>query len=139
MDKTNEPFEDYFDPNTHPSPPDSDYDLSNRNSDDKSLQEKKSLFKGSLTDVDSWIKHEEFRLKKLNEDSERALREDNARKAFIFSSIWASLIGFIILVRSFFPKVFIMNENEYMATLGTLSITILTYYLVVIKYLFSRK
>jgi len=130
-------FEEYFDPNIFPSPPD-EYFISD-NLDQQSLQEKDSLFKGPLNDVESWIKHEEFRLKKLNQDSERELREDNAKKAFRFSSIWAGLIGFIILARSFFPTFFVMNENEYMATIGTLSITILTYYLVVIKYLFSRK
>lgn len=136
-DKNKLDYEKYFNPNISPSPPVVKTEKSFL--DKKSLKEENLLFKGPLSDIDSWIKHEEFRLKKVNEDSERELREDNAKKAFIFSSSWAFLIAVVIMCKSFFSEKFIMSENEYIATIGTLSITILTYYLVVIRSLFSKK
>lgn len=54
--------------------------------------EQNELFGGDLSNIDEWIRHEEFRLKKKKEDSERKLREENAKKAFWFSSIWATFV-----------------------------------------------
>lgn len=129
-------FEDYFNPDIDPSP--IDFEDNSNVSDDKSLAEEKYLFQGKLNNVDAWLKHEQFRLRRSNEDSERKLREENASKAFKFSSCWAVLIALIIICRAVFPTYFVMSENEYIATIGTLSITILTYYLLVVKFLFTK-
>ena len=136
LDIENFDFEDYFNPEIDPSP--IEFDDDSDVSDKKSLEEEKYLFQGKLNDLDVWLKHEHFRLRRSNEDSERKLREENARKAFIFSSCWAALIALIIIAKAVFPCYFVMSENEYIATIGTLSITILTYYLLVVKFLFTR-
>lgn len=109
------------------------------NADLKSDKEEEALFNTDPSTFDEYMRHEEFIIRKLNNQSERKLREENANKAFNFSLGWAGFIGFIILMKSFFPSKFVMTEAEYLATIGTLSITILTYYLVVIRYLFYKK
>ncbi|QWT88164.1 hypothetical protein KBP46_10180 [Chryseobacterium sp. PCH239] len=88
----------------------------NTPNDIKSKKEKISLFGGEMTDIDVFIKHEEFRLKffefKLKKKTqvrenkskykdrknERKLRKENAKKAYIFSVIWAAFIAFFILL-----------------------------------------
>lgn len=112
-----------------------------------SEKEKEALFgqfNGGFSDIDVWIKHEEFRLKfeefklkKDNEDSERKLREDNAKLAFKFSAVWAGFIAFIIFSHAVFPS-FKLTETEFLTVIGTLTASILIYYLYVVKYLFYR-
>lgn len=95
---------------------------------------------------DIWIKHEEFRLKKANSDSERELREKNAKLAFEFAKHWAIFIGLFILLHGFnnaticiFSLSFNITETEFMFVCGTLTASILIFYLTVIKNLFPNK
>jgi hypothetical protein len=121
-------------------------DVVENKADQQSTNEKKALFSynGDFTDIDIWIKHEEFRLrvkefnlKKQNEDSERILREKNAVLAFKFSAVWACFIGIIILLHAMFLY-FKLTETEFLTVIGALTTSILIYYLFVIKYLFYR-
>lgn len=119
------------------------FSKANTSSTDKNVNEQSNLeqnylFDGKLDNIEEWLQHEEFRLKKKNQDSERALREENAIKAFYFSIGWAVFVCFIIICKSFSLWGVQLNQTEFLATIGTLSITILTYYLVVIKYLFPN-
>jgi hypothetical protein len=99
--------------------------------------EQKELFDGDLSNIDEWIRHEEFRLKKKKEDSERDLREDNAKKAFWFSSIWACFIGLFIMFHGFEQiNTFKVTETEFIFVCGTLTTSILVFYLIVLKNLF---
>ena len=50
--------------------------------DDKATREA-SFFNGDLTDADVFLKIERFKLQKQNEDSERTLREKNAKLAYM--------------------------------------------------------
>ncbi|CAD0220438.1 hypothetical protein [Chryseobacterium sp. JV274] len=120
------------------------------------------------TDSRDFIKHEELRLKVLefklkkktqlkeshskfkDKKNERRLRKENAKKAFWFSSIWAVFIAFFILLHGFkvfkipllFKTVeleFKISETEFMFVCGTLTASILIFYLTVIKNLFPNK
>lgn len=104
---------------------------------DNSTKEQQTLFQGNLDKLDDWIKYEEFRLEKRDKESERDLRRKNAHRSFWFSLGWASFIGIFITIKGF-HKSFSFSETEYLATIGTLSVTILTYYLVVVKSLFPN-
>ncbi len=102
--------------------------------------EEKELFlfpKIQIENIKDWLDHEHFRLKKRNEESERALREDNAKKAFWFSVGWAIFIAFVVLIKLVWSEA-CLNETEYIATITTLSVTILTYYMVVVRHLFHK-
>lgn len=104
------------------------------------ITEQNVLFGGDLNNIDEWIKHEEFRLKKKKEDSERVLREENAQKAFWFSVVWAGFIVAFILLHGFKDLTcFSVTETEFLFVCGTLTTSLLAYYLLVIKYLFYRK
>lgn len=116
----------------------------------------------------NFIKHEEQRLKVLefklkkktqlkeshskfkDKKNERRLRKENAKKAFWFSSIWAVFIAFFILLHGFkgfkIPLIFRtidlefkISETEFMFVCGTLTASILIFYLTVIKNLFPNK
>ncbi|RLJ33849.1 hypothetical protein CLU97_3338 [Chryseobacterium sp. 7] len=120
------------------------------------------------TDSSNFIKHEELRLKVLefklkkktqlkeshskfkDKKNERKLRKENAKKAFWFSSIWAVFIAFFILLHGFkdfkIPLIFKtihlqfkITEAEFMFVCGTLTASILIFYLTVIKNLFPNK
>ncbi|SIQ69850.1 hypothetical protein SAMN05880574_12146 [Chryseobacterium sp. RU37D] len=122
----------------------------------------------SLQDFKNFQKHEEFRLKVLefklrkktqlkeshskfkDKKNERRLRKENAKKAFWFSSIWAVFIAFFILLHGFkeikvpmFLSIieikFSITETEFMFVCGTLTASILIFYLTVIKNLFPNK
>ena len=99
--------------------------------------EQNELFGGDLSNIDEWIRHEEFRLKKKKEDSERQLREENAKKAFWFSSIWAVFVAFFIMCHGLEQiNFFKIKETEFMFVCGTLTTSILIFYLTVIRNLF---
>ena len=105
-----------------------------------SKKENDYLFKGDLSDLNSWLVHEEFRLKKKNQKSERKLREDNAKKAFYFSIGWAVFIAVFILLHSFEQvNYFKITPTEFMFVCGTLTTSILVFYLTVIRNLFPTK
>lgn len=106
--------------------------------DDKAAKEA-LFFNGDLSDADIFLKIERFKLKKQNEDSERKLREKNAKLAYKFSKNWAIFIGCLIIVYGFIPRTcFKLSQTEFLFVIGTLTASILTYYLLVIKYLFYR-
>jgi len=105
--------------------------------DEKAKQEE-SFFAGDLADIEVFLKYEKFKLQKLHEDSERKLREKHAKKAFKFSAWWAGFVGLIILLHAS-NRYFILKETEFLFVIGSLTASILTYYLLVIKYLFYRK
>lgn len=115
-----------------------------------------------------WIEHEESRLKyrefklkknvqtqeaisKLQDsDNERELRKENAKKAFLFSSTWAIFIGCFVLLHGLkgisIPflrdKIIIdfkITETEFIFVCGTLTASVLIFYLTVIKNLFPNK
>lgn len=99
--------------------------------------EQNDLFGGDLSNIDEWIRHEEFRLKKKKEDSERKLREENAKKAFWFSCAWTTFVGFFIMFHGFEQvNYFKIKETEFMFVCGTLTTSILIFYLTVIRNLF---
>jgi len=114
--------------------------------DKKSIVEEDFLFSGGLDDLDAWIKHEEFRLKKINSASERNLRERNAKLAFEFAKYWAIFIAIFILMHGFngidlckSNFFFNISETEFMFVCGTLTASILIFYLNVIRNLFPNK
>ncbi|NVJ45606.1 MAG: hypothetical protein HWE07_00720 [Cytophagia bacterium] len=106
--------------------------------DNQAEEEKKELFSGSLDNIEDWLKHEHFRLEKKDKDSERDLRKKNANRSFWFSVCWALFIGSVIMFKGFCSN-FKFSETEYITTIGTLSVTILTYYLTVVKSIFPNK
>lgn len=134
---------------------------------EKSRQEQMKFFSGDLADIEAFLKHEETRLKFLefklrkktliaeadstykDRKNERKLRKENAKKAFWFSAIWAFFIGFFILIHGFksiklplLPEVhytFSISETEFIFVCGTLTASILIFYLTVIKNLFPNK
>jgi hypothetical protein len=98
--------------------------------------EQDNLYPGDTTDIEVWLKYKKFILQQKNEDSERILREKNAKKAYNFSVNWAMFIGFIIIVHG--TVINFLTEKEFLFVIGALTASILTYYLLVIKYLFYR-
>lgn len=126
--------------------------------DTKSFQEREFLFGISLENFGIenlegwlkyeeqqstiWINHEEFRLKKANSDSERTLREKNARLAFRFAACWATFIAIFIILHGFkqcFGVSFKLEQSEFIFVCGTLTASVLIFYLTVIKNLFPNK
>ena len=118
--------------------PNEEIEISINDVDSQSQKERLEYFSGELNKIDTWLKHEEFRLKKLNSDSERTLREKNAKLAFRFSSLWAIFIALIILFKGFKYKLFELTETEFIFIIGSLTASIFTFYLLVVKYLFYR-
>lgn len=107
--------------------------------DNKSSEERDNLFSGDMTDIEVWLKYKKFKLLKDNEDAERILRGEHAKKAYKFSRNWAIFIAILIIVYGFVPRpYFKISEKEFMFVIGALTASILTYYLLVIKYLFYR-
>lgn len=102
--------------------------------------ESKQLFTGSMDNIDTWVKFHKLLIEKENQESERDLRKENAKKAFWFSAIWATFIGIFILFHGFIDKSrFRINETEFMFVCGTLTASILIFYLTVIKNLFPNR
>ena len=95
-----------------------------------------SFYSGDMSDSDVFLKIERFKLQKNDADAERALRGDHAQKAYEFSKYWAIFIGIIIVLHATIRK--FLTETEFMFVIGSLTASILTYYLLVIKYLFYR-
>lgn len=109
-------------------------------SESKSKTEMDFLFKGDLNNLADWLAHEEFRIKEKNQELERALRKGNAFKAFLFSSVWAIFIAIFILLHSFEQvNYFKITSTEFMFVCGTLTTSILIFYLTVIRNLFPTK
>ncbi|WMC06282.1 hypothetical protein [Elizabethkingia anophelis] len=136
--------------------------------DTNSRKENATLFGGDLKDIEAYLKHEEIRLKflefklkkktRIKEDkstykdkrNERKLRKENAKKAFWFSCIWAIFIAIFIILHavktvklpflfSTFEFTFVLKETEFIFVCGTLTASILIFYLTVIKNLFPNK
>jgi len=147
--------------------PESENTEDSEKSKENSRKEKMLFFGGDLTDIEAFLKHEEIRLKFLefklkkktqikddestykDRKNERRLRKENAKKAFWFSSIWAVFIAVFIIVHGLkkftlpiFPFLefeFSVNEKEFMFVCGTLTASVLIFYLTVIKNLFPNK
>lgn len=95
------------------------------------------------------IKKEELKQRTLNSESERLLREKNANLAFYFAAMWAGFIAVFILLHGikkiifpFLPYIefeFSISEKEFIFVCGTLTASVLIFYLTVIKNLFPNK
>lgn len=132
--------------------------------DSASVQESFTLFGGDINNIEVFIKHEEVKLKfyefKLKEktqngeansklqdrDNERKLRRENAKLAFQFAKYWAIFIGVFILMHGFngislckTNFFFNISETEFMFVCGTLTASVLIFYLTVIRNLFPNK
>lgn len=78
-------------------------------------EESKQLFTGSMDDIDTWVKFHKLLIEKDNQESERSLRRENAKKAFWFSSIWAFFIGVFIFFHALEELIYFkMSETEFM-------------------------
>ncbi|MCD8402153.1 hypothetical protein [Tenacibaculum finnmarkense] len=110
------------------------------NADSKSSKEDVFLFEftGKFESFQEYIQHEEFVVKKLDKQSERILREKNAKLAFIFSSFWAIFIGIVILLKGFGFWGFKLSETAFLFIIGALTTSIFTFYLLVLKFLFDK-
>lgn len=107
--------------------------------DGLATEENDEMFSGDMSNIEVWLKYKKFKLQKDNEDSERKLREENAKKAYKFSRNWAIFIAILIIIYGFIPRpYFKISQTEFMFVIGSLTASILTYYLLVIKYLFYR-
>ncbi len=88
-----------------------------------------------------YIEFKRFEIEQANEDSERTLRQENAKKAFIFSSRWAIFIALVIILHGFGScfGFFTLNQVEFLFVIGTLTTSIFAFYTLVLRYLFYRK
>ncbi|KUJ61378.1 hypothetical protein AR687_13145 [Flavobacteriaceae bacterium CRH] len=88
-----------------------------------------------------YIELKRFEIEQANESSERKLRQENAKKAFVFSSRWAIFIAIVILLHGFGAsyKFYILSQTEFLFVIGTLTASIFAFYTLVLKYLFYRK
>lgn len=103
-------------------------------------EESKYLFTGPMDDIDTWVKFHKLLIEKENQESERDLRRENAKKAFYFASIWAVFIGVFIFSHGLEEVIkFTVTETEFMFVCGTLTASILVFYLTVIKNLFPNR
>jgi len=123
--------------------------------DNRPYKEQDELFKGDLSDFEVWLKHEEFRLRKKDRESERNLREENAKKAYSFSQVWAVFIGSMIVCKGFLSdlcieiemfnrvlkveNIFKLETAEFLFIIGTLTGSIFAFYVFVLRYLFYRQ
>lgn len=112
--------------------------------DIKSTQEEETLFQftGNFKNFTEYLQHEEFIIKKLDKQSERILREKNAKLAFQFSSIWAVFIAMVIILKGFgnwYWLCFELSQTEFLFIIGTLTTSIFTFYTLVLRYLFYGK
>ena len=100
-------------------------------------EESKYLFTGPMDDIDTWVKFHKLLIEKENQESERELRRENAKKAFYFACVWAIFIGFFIFLHGLDEMInFNISETEFIFVCGTLTASILVFYLTVIKNLF---
>ena len=105
--------------------------------DDTYENEKNTYFSGDLSKLEDWIKHENFDLDRIDREKDRTLKDTHASKAYKFSIAWAIFIALVVTAKATCNH-FNLDTTEYVATIGTLTITILTYYMVVIKSIFPN-
>ena len=105
----------------------------------KENEESKQLFTGDMNNIDTWEKFQKLLIDKENQESERDLRKENAKKAFWFSVVWAVFICIFILLYGFKLFGFNISETSFMFVCGTLTTSILIFYLTVIRNLFPTK
>jgi|GEM_PF-1349093 len=126
----------------------------------KHEEERLKFLEFKLKQKDNKLKFLEFKLKKKtllretyssfkDRKNERRLRKENAKKAFWFSSIWAVFIAIFIIIHGlksftlpvfpYFEFEFSVNQTEFMFVCGTLTASVLIFYLTVIKNLFPNK
>ena len=81
-----------------------------------------------------------FKVERKNERLERTLRKENAAKAFSFTRCWTVFIGVLILLKGFGKHIqFTLTTVEFLGVIGSLTASIFTFYILVLKYLFYRK
>lgn len=105
----------------------------------KENDESRRLFTGEMNNIDTWEKFQKLLIDKENQESERNLRKENAKKAFWFSVVWAGFICVFILLYGFKLFGFTISETSFMFVCGTLTTSILIFYLTVIRNLFPTK
>lgn len=101
-----------------------------------SLVENDFLFSNPTSDVESFIKLEELKIKIRTTETDRKLRKRNAKYSFWFSVVWALFICIFVLLYGFKLFGFTVSETSFMFVCGTLTTTILVFYLTVIRNLF---
>jgi hypothetical protein len=104
----------------------------------REAERQEKLFSTDPKNHQEYLEFKRYKLDQKNEKSERKLREENAGRAFWFSFGWAIFIGLIIFMHAMCPA-FTLTETEFLAVIGTMTLSILVYYLLVVKYLFYRK
>jgi hypothetical protein len=126
--------EDFF----QSSPPE-DIDASENNLSDKEADSFYN-FNGQFANFQEYLEHEKFTITKLNNQSERKLREENAERAYYFSFKWAIFICVLILLYGFggFIWEFKLSQTEFMFIIGSLTTSIFAFYVLVLKYLFNK-
>ncbi|ENA1795483.1 hypothetical protein ABF176_002328 [Flavobacterium psychrophilum] len=109
----------------------------------KKEAEKEKVLMGSYNPKNhsEYIEFKRFEIEQANEDSERTLRQENAKKAFKFSAYWGVFIGVLILFHGFGKcyNFFELTQTEFLFIIGTLTTSIFAFYTLVLKYLFYRK
>jgi len=107
-------------------------------SDKQSKQEQINLF--SSLSVSDEIELRKIDMLVLDNQQERALRKKYAARSYWFSVVWAAFIATFILLKGFGYTIgFDMEQAEFLTVIGALSATILTYYTIVIRFLFPSK
>jgi len=97
----------------------------------------KETIKESNDYTEKEISLKEFELKKEDADEERTLRSKHAKYAFRFSLSWMIFIGIVIFMHAMCPK-FDLTEIEFMGVIGSLTVSVFGFYVLVLKYLFYR-
>lgn len=106
--------------------------------DKKSGQEQISLF-GNIT-VDQHIELTKTQMLVRDRASERNLRRKHSDRSFKFSIGWAIFIALLILLKGFGKFLhFELSSTEFLTVIGSLTATILTYYMIVLNYLFPKQ
>ena len=111
-------------------------------------QDQKPISGYKIDNVDDFIKYKKIMLKdfevnhraelqKKHSGQDIELRQKHAKKVSIFSLCWCSFIVLIILMKAFCPA-FKINQTEFLFVCGTLTTSILAFYLVIIKNLFPN-
>jgi len=100
----------------------------------KALQDQDQLF--TPQGVSEHIAWETLQMQKLDNEAERTLRKSHANKSFWFTLGWATFICLIILLKGF--GCLKLNQVEFLSVIGALTTTAFGFYLLVMKFLFSR-
>jgi len=87
-------------------------------------------------DMSEHLAWESLKMQINDNKSERELRTSHANKSFWFTLGWASFISLIILLKGF--GILKLDRVEFLSVIGALTTTVFGFYLLVMKFLFSR-